>query len=167
MNDPVLKIKLLAKTEMTLAKLQARKTANQAVFAAVALFFVLLGLGMLNFAGYQALVSLYSPAISALGIAVIDMLLGVIILKAAFKVGKSSDEEKMAQEVRDMVYSEVSGEFDSVKQNFKKISDDVYNIRAGFGSVASGSAGLAGLVPLIELLTKTIKKKKERVPREK
>ncbi|MEN8190457.1 MAG: hypothetical protein ABFS19_11460 [Thermodesulfobacteriota bacterium] len=161
MNDPILKLKLLAKTEMTLGKLRARQTASQAVLSAIALFFVLLGLGMLNFSGYQSLSSRFSPAGASLCIAIIDIIIGVAVLRVAARSGSNSDEEKMAQEIRDLVYSELEADVDAVKAEFSKVTDDVYRIRSGFTALTSGKVGGAvGLIPLIELLTKAVNKKK-------
>ncbi|MEN8191072.1 MAG: phage holin family protein [Thermodesulfobacteriota bacterium] len=161
MNDPILKLKLLAKTEMTLGKLHARQAASRFVFATIALFFVLLGLGMLNFAGYQALSVRFSPAVAALFIAVIDIVIGMAVLRIAASSGSDSDEEKMAQEIRDMVYSELNNDIEAVKREFTKVTDDVYRIRSGFNSLTSGKLGGAvGLIPLLDLLTKTVKKKR-------
>ena len=161
MNDPILKLKLLVKTETTLGKLHARRTASQGVFAAIALFFVLLGLGMLNFAGYQSLSVKFSPASAALIIAVIDILIGMAVLRIATRSGSDSDEEKMAQEIRDMIYSELNNDVEGIKAEFSKVTDDVYRIRSGFNALTSGKVGGAvGLIPLLDLLTKAVKKKK-------
>ena len=163
MNDLILKLKLLVKTEMTLGKLQARRTANQVVFSVIALFFVLLGLGMLNFAGYQSCIIIFSPALSALLIAIADILIGAVILGFAARTNNNSDEEKMAQEIREMVYSELGADVDAVKTEFTKVTDDVNRIRLGFSALTSGSGSVSGVVafaPLIELLTKAVNKKK-------
>ena len=161
MNDPILKLKLLAKTEMTLGKHHARKAATQAVLAAVALFFVLLGLGMLNFAGYQSLSVKISPALAALFIALTNILIGIVILRIAARSGSDSDEEKMAQEIRDMVYSELNHDVEGIKAEFTKVTDDVYRIRSGFNALTSGKVGGAiGIIPILDLLTKAVKKKK-------
>lgn len=161
MNDPILKLKLLAKTEMTLGRFHARRAASQAIFSAIALFFVLLGLGMLNFAGYQSLTVKFSPALAALFVAGIDIIIGVAVLRFATNTGSNSDEEKMAQEIRDMVYSELNNDVDSVKAEFAKVTDDVARIRSGFTALTSGQVGgVVGLIPLIELLTKAVNKKK-------
>ncbi len=161
MNDPILKLKLLVKTEMTLGRLHARRAASQAVLAAVALFFVLLGLGMLNFAGYQSLSVRFSPAVAALSIAILDIIIGLTVLRISTHSGSESDEEKMAQEIRDLVYSELNNDVKAVKAEFTKVTDDVYRIRSGFNALTSGKIGGAvGLLPLLDLLTKAVKKKK-------
>ncbi len=161
MNDPILKLKLLAKTEMTLGKYHARKAATQAVLAAVALFFVLLGLGMLNFAGYQSLSVQISPALAALFIAITNILIGIVILRIAARSGSDSDKEKMAQEIRDLIYSELNNDVEGIKAEFTKVTDDVYRIRSGFNALTSGKIGGAiGLIPILDLLTKAVRKKK-------
>jgi len=162
MNDPVLKLRLLAKTELTLGRFHARRAANQAILSAVALFFVLLGLGMLNFSGYQALTVIFGPALAALFVAGADIVIGMAVLVFAARTGTNSDEEKMAKEIRDIVYTELNNDVDAVKAELVKVSDDVYRIRSGFAALSSGKfSGIFGLVPLIELLTKVVNKKKQ------
>ena len=161
MNDPVLKLKLLVKTEMTLGRLHARRAASQAVFAVIALVFILLGLGMFNFAGYQSLSVRFSPAVAALSVAILDIVIGLLVLRISASPGSESDEEKMAQEIRDLVYSELNNDVEAVKAEFSKVTDDVYRIRSGFSALTSGKIGGAvGLMPLLSLLTKTVKKKR-------
>jgi len=162
MKDPILKLKLLAKTEMTLGKHQARRTATQVILTAVALLFVVLGIGMLNFAGYQSFAVKFSPALAALFVALIDIIIGMIVLKLSSKAGRTnSDEEEMVKEIRDLVYTELNTDVDALKAEFAKVSDDVYRIRSGFSAITSGKAGgFLSIIPLIELLTKTMRKKK-------
>ena len=162
MKDPVLKLHLLARTEMALGRIKARRTASQVTLSAIALVFVLLGLGMLNFSGYHAFAVRFSPALAGLFIAIIDIIIAVVIFSLAGRTGRDSNEEKMAKEIRDLAYSELNADVDTLKAEFSKVSDDVHRIRSGFSAITSGSAGgLSGIVPLLGLLTTAVKKKRK------
>lgn len=156
MSDPMLKLQIIARSELALAQLRTRRTMSRAVLFVVAVVFALLGLGMLNFSAYQALVVNYGAAQSALYVALSDMALGIIIILAAQRAGPSENEEKLARELRDYAYSELNNDINQVKSGFAEITSDVKQIRSGFNSFSGGA--ISGLSPLLGLLIKTIKK---------
>jgi hypothetical protein len=99
--------------------------------------------------------------VAALSVAILDIVIGLLVLRISASPGSESDEEKMAQEIRDLVYSELNNDVEAVKAEFSKVTDDVYRIRSGFSALTSGKIGGAiGLMPLLSLLTKTVKKKR-------
>ena len=49
MSDPMLKLQVLARSELALVQLRTRRTMTRAVMFVVAVVFALLGLGMINF----------------------------------------------------------------------------------------------------------------------
>lgn len=157
MNDPVLKINLLVRSEMALARIQTRRAVSRFILSLVALVFVLLGLGMLNFAIYQAFAVHLSPAMAGLCVALINLLLAGVIFWVAGKTGTESNEEKMAQEIRDLAYAELNSDAASVKSEISKVSNDIKRIRAGFNSFTDTTSSM---IPLFSLLTKALSKKK-------
>jgi len=157
MNDPVLKINLLVRSEMALARIQTRRAVSRFILSLIALVFVLLGLGMLNFAIYQALAVHLSPAMAGLFVALINLFLAGIIFFIAGKTGTESNEEKMAQEIRDLAYAELNSDVASVKSEIGKVSGDIKKIRAGFNSFTDTTGSI---IPLFSLLTKALSKKK-------
>jgi len=162
MKDPVLKLQLLARTEMALGRIQARRAGTRITLSLIALVFVLLGLGMLNFSGYQAFAVRFSPAFSGLFIALIDIGVAVTIFILAGRTSSESNEEKMAKDIRDLAYSELNADVDALKAEFARVSSDVHRIRSGFSAFRGGAAGgLGGIVPLLGLLTKAVKKNKK------
>ncbi len=159
MTDPVLKLQILARAEMALARIHARRAANRGAYFAVALVLALLGLGMLTFAAYQALLIQYSPAIAALLVAVADLLLAVIVIVIAKRVGVHVEEEKMALEIRELAYNELSTDVEAAKAEFSKVGADVRRIQSGFSSFSSSAAGSIGaLIPLFNMLIKALKR---------
>lgn len=157
MNDPVLKINLLVRSEMALARIQTRRAVSRIILSLVALVFVLLGLGMLNFSIYQAFTAHFSPAVAGLYVALINLFLAGVIFLFAGKVGAESNEEKMAQEIRDLAYNELNTDVDSLKSEVSKVSDDIKRIRRGFNSFTDTTGSI---IPLLSLLTKAVAKKK-------
>ena len=157
MNDPVLKLNLLVRSEMALARIRSRRGVTRIIFSLIGMIFVLLGLGMLNFAIYQAFAAGFSPAMSGLFVALINLFLAGFIFLVASKTGAESNEEKMAQEIRDLAYAELNSDVAAVKNEISKVGDDVKRIRAGFSSLTGSTSSI---LPIFNLLTKAVTKKK-------
>jgi len=160
MADPVLKLKILARSEMTLLRLQARRNAVRTELFLLALIFALLALGMLNFAGYQALSVKIGPAFAALLVALANGFLALVLVAVSRTAGQGAEQEKMVRDIRDMAYSELSADFDEVKAGVAQVTEDLGRIRSGFSAVTGGSGGLAGnLSPVLSLLIGAVKKR--------
>ena len=159
MTDPILKLQILARSEMALLKLQAQRSTSRTSLLVVALVFVLLTLGMLNFSAYQALVETQSPALAALIVAVINGFLALIMVLISRSAGPNAEQEKMVRDIRDLAYNELSADFDEVKSKVSQVTEDVGRIRSGFSALTSGSSGMANsLGPLLGLLIGAVKK---------
>lgn len=159
MADPILKLQILARSEMALLRLQAKRNAVRTASFVVALVFVMLALAMLNFAGYHALVETRSPAIAALLVAVADIVVAVIVVLMSRGAGTNEEQEKIVRDIRDLAYNELSADFDEVKAKVSEVTEDVKRIRSGFSAVTGGSAGIANnLAPLLGLLISAVKK---------
>ena len=162
MNDPVLKLNLLVRSEMTLARIHTRKVVSRIILSLIALVFGLLGLGMLNFSIYQVFATYYSASIAGGLVALINLLIAILLFIIAAKAGDESNEEKMAEELRDLIYSELTEDAAALKAEFAQVINDVHRIRSGFSDLTSGKiGGLVGMVPLFELLNRVVQKKKK------
>ncbi len=153
MSDSAFKLQLLVRAELALTKIYARRSILRAAFVAVALVFILMALGMLNYAVYLSLLDKYTPGIAALLVAFVDVACALVILIIGRKAGPSESEENMAQEIRDMAYDEVSKDVEEVKLKIEQLTDEVKNIRAGVSTAVGTIRFFAGL------LSKTVKKK--------
>lgn len=163
MADPILKLQILARSEIALFRLQAKRNAVRTASFVVALVFVMLALAMLNFAGYQALVETRSPAIAALLVAVVDIVIAVIVVLISRGAGPNEEQEKMVRDIRDLAYNELSADLDEVKVKVSEVTDDVKRIRSSFSAFTSGSAGIANnLAPLLGLHVSAIKKSRSK-----
>jgi hypothetical protein len=156
MSNPVLKLQILARAELTLAQIHARRAASRSALFSVAMVFLLLGLGMLTLAGYHALVPTLGAAWSAFVVALVDLVIGGAVLLAARRAGPKESEEKLARELRDLAYAEISADIDEMKTELEQIASEVRRIRSGLGTMI-GSAS-ASLGPLVGLLTKMVKR---------
>jgi hypothetical protein len=161
MADPGHKLKILARSEMTLIRLQARRNAIRMELFLVALVFVLLALGMLNLAGYQALAVKKGPAFAALIVALADGLLALVLVFVSRRVGPGDEQEKMVRDIRDLAYNELSTDFDKVKSGVTEVTEDLRRIRSGFTAITGGSGGLvANLSPVLSLLIDAVKNRR-------
>lgn len=162
MDETLLKLRVLARAEMTLAKANARRMAARSRLYAIALGMVLLTVVMINIAAYEYLSTLKGEAIAALLVALANGVLAVLVIFAASRI-QAGPEEEMVKEIRELALSELSADAEGVKQSFAQISADVERIRSGFSSVSglfgSGHSGLGSLGPLLGMLTSMLKKK--------
>ena len=162
MDETLLKLRVLTRAEMTLAKANARRMAARSRLYAIALGMVLLTVVMINIAAYEYLSTLKGEAIAALLVALANGVLAVLVIFAASRI-QAGPEEEMAKEIRELALSELSADAEGVKQSFAQISADVERIRSGFSSVSglfgSGHSGLGSLGPLLGMLTSMLKKK--------
>lgn len=135
MSDRPFKLQLLVRAELALAKIHARRSLVRVTVIAVALVFVLMGLGMLNFAAYLSLLDKYSPGVAAMLVAMGDVLLALIIYIIGQNAGSSESEEKLAQEIRDMAYTEVSKDVEEIRAKVDQLTGDVKRISTGVSTV--------------------------------
>jgi len=155
MSDSTFKLQLLVRAELALTKIYARRSLFRAASVAVALAFVLLGLGMLNYAAYLSLLEQHTPGVAALLVASADAACAVVIIFIGSKLGPSDAEEKMAREIRDMAYNEVGKDVEEVKQRIEQLAVEVKSIRTAV------STALGTIKFFAALLSKSAKKPSE------
>lgn len=160
MKDPLLKLKILTRTESALLKIQLRRTVNFILIYVVVFLFITISFCMLNFAAYQALAETLGPAIAALLVALVDGILAFILISISQQVGKMTEQEVMLRDIRDLAFNELSADVDDVKSQVTKVNDDVQSIRSGLSSFngASSINILGNLSPILTLLIDLLKK---------
>ena len=162
MDETLLKIRVLTRAEMTLAKANARRIAARSRLYAIALGILLITVVMINLAAYQYFSTQLSQALAALVIAMANAVLALLFIFVASRI-KPGPEEEMVKEIREMALSELSADAEVVKQNFAQIGADVERIRSGFSSVSgmlgSANSGFGSLGPMLGMLTSMLKKK--------
>jgi hypothetical protein len=162
MDETLLKIRVLTRAELTLAKANARRIAARSRLYVIALGMILLTVIMINIAAYEYLSTLESEPAAALIVAFANAVLAGLVILVASRI-KPGPEEEMVKEIRELALTELSADADGIKQNFAQISSDIERIRAGFsavsGALGSAQAGLGSLSPVLSLLTGMLKNK--------
>ncbi len=162
MDETLLKLRVLTRAEMTLAKANARRIGVRSRLYAIALGMVLLTVVMLNIAAFEYLSTQMSDAMAAVTMAIVNAILAMLLMFVATRI-QPGPEEEMVKEIRDLALTELSADADGIRRRFTQISSDVERIRSGFSSVSGvfGSSGssLGSLGPLLGMLTSMLKKK--------
>jgi hypothetical protein len=156
MSEPIMKLQLIARSEIALAQINARRVASRSALFSVALVFLLLGLAMMTMAVYFALQPHLGAPLAAFTVSMIDMIIGILFILIARRAGPSDNEEKLAREIRDMAYTELGADIEKVKGELDQMTSDVKRIRSGFTSFTSGAAGSLG--PIVSMLIKVAKR---------
>ena len=164
MAEPVLKLQLLARAEMALAQIRARRAAERSTLFMVAMVFALAGLGMLNFAGYHALVPSFGPAKAAFLVSLVNIAIAVIVILFGRRAGPSESEEKMARELRDLAYRALNEDMEEVKVRLSQVTADVQRIRSGFSAFGGGAANLAPVIGMLVSLLRRERGRKKPAP---
>lgn len=152
----MMKLQIIARSEIALAQINARRMASRSALFAVALVFLLLGLAMMTMALYFALVPNFGEPWAAFIVSMLDTAIGVIVLLLARRAGPSENEEKLAREIRDMAYTELGNDIDQFKGELNQITGDIKRIRSNITSFTSGAAGTIG--PIVSMLLKVAKR---------
>ena len=91
MSEPMMKLQIIARSEVALAQLNARRAATRSAYFAVALVFLLLGLAMMTAAVFFALEPKIGAPLAAFTVSSIDTVIGIIFVLVARRAGPSSD----------------------------------------------------------------------------
>ncbi len=146
MSDPIFKLQLLARSELTLTEIYARRAASRTLYLGIALVLCLIGLAMFNFAGYLALSIRTTPAIAALSMAALNAVGAGIFVAVSRKAGPSEGEERMAREIRELAYKEVSEDVEEVKGRLEKLATEVTSIGENVTRATSGIRFMLGVL---------------------
>jgi L-fucose isomerase-like protein len=153
-NDTIMKLRILARAEVTLARINLQRTANRAKLYAIAIGLGLLAVVMVNIGAYQLLAETYGNAVAAFLLAAGNGALAGAVLLAVSRL-QPGPEEKMVQEIREMALAEVTADVEEMKADFTQLGADVKRIQTGFSALSSGGGigtGLAGLMPVISMI---------------
>ena len=150
------KLRILARAEMALAQIRVKRTGFQAALFAVAAFLALVGIALFNLAAYNALVPRLGPALAALAVGGVNLLLAAIAVIVALKARPGSSDEKMAREIRDLASDEIKKDVDEVRDDINRISDEIAGIRAGVSSIGEVVPG--GVRSVVDLADSVRKK---------
>ena len=163
MDDLVLKLRILLRAESAIRQNQIRLAFRQAQLIAVGLLLALLALGMLNVSIYLALETRLGGSTAALVLAAGNGVLALILVLMAAR-SKPGPEVEMAEEIRDLAFTELSADADELKQELQQVRAEVTQISTGFRRLLSGDLsplGLPNLAPLVGVLASSLKSRKK------
>ncbi len=101
MDETLLKLRVLTRAEVTLAKANARRIAARSRLYVIALGMVLITVVMFNFAAFEYISTQMSNAMAALTIAIVNGLLAMLLLYMATRI-RPGPEEEMVREIREL-----------------------------------------------------------------
>jgi hypothetical protein len=163
MHETVMKLRILARAEITLARIYLQRAANRALLYAIAIGLLFLAIVMVNIGAYQLLAEIYGNAVAAFLVAAGNGLLAAIILLAIHQL-KPGPEEQTVREIRDSALAEFSADIDEIEEDFTLLGADVKRFRTGFSALRRGGSigiGLVGLAPVIATIIESLKKRRK------
>ncbi len=158
MNEFMVKLRILARAEVTLFKSDAQRRTNMALLSAisvgcifVALVFVNVGFFFMLTESDVASRAAFILAGGNFGLAVVPFLLR--------RQSKPGPEEQMVREIREMAADEVVKDINSVSSEIAAVGSGIKQLKAGVSSFGGGGMGALGpLLPfVIDLLKKSTK----------
>jgi len=152
MDDLIAKLRLLAKAETILIRLHLQRAVRQMSFVIVAALFGLLALAMLNVALYLFLAPRFDPALAALAVAGLDMLVAVAAILAAsrLELGPEADD---AASIRDAVSNDLAAAAKRLQVQLDDLGHDIKRIRSTVTGIAQpGGISLSAVFQWITML---------------
>lgn len=152
------KLHLLVRSEKALLKLEMRRKGRQAVLISIGLLAILATLVMLNVSGYLYFVQSFSTLHAAMILTAINLSLAILLFVLASRQELGAEAEAV-HEIRDYALSELSGEFDEIKQEASEIRESFSKVSGGISSLFNRDfSALKAVLPLVEMFVKTRKK---------
>jgi hypothetical protein len=158
MNEMMLKLRIWARAETTLLRINARRTGNRFTALAIALGFGVLAAGMINIGLFELLAESYGRAKGAFYLAGANALLAALVVFVAQRA-KPGLEEEMVNEIREMALAELQEDADEIKDEFDRIAMHVKQIEDAVTALRGiGSGGTFGsLGPVVDLAVHALK----------
>lgn len=161
MNEMMLKLRIWARAETTLLRINAQRTGNRFTTLSIALGFAILAVGMINIGLFEFLAESYGRVKGAFYLAGADALISALVVFIAQR-SKPGLEEEMVNEIREMALAELQTDADEIKEEFDRIAAHLKEIESavsalrGWGSGSSSSA-LSTVGPVVELAVHALK----------
>ena len=162
MNEFIVKLRILARAEVTLFKADAARRTNQALLAAISIGCVFVGLVFVNLGLFYMLTESDIDSRAAFILAAGNI--GLAIVPFLFRRNaKPSAEEVMVREIREMAAAEISKDITEVTDEIGAVTDSVKQLKSGISSFTSGGGGggaMGLLGPVLPLVIDLLKKGK-------
>lgn len=162
MNETMLKLRIWARAEASLGKINARRTGQRLAMLGVSVGLTVLTVGMLNLGAYEYLAETHGKAEAAFMLAGGNALLAVLVALAAQR-SSSRPEEAMVREIREMAMAELSADAEQLREEFRRVSQHVRRIENGLSAISnassSGVAMMATVGPVLEMIVHALKQR--------
>ena len=152
-NETMLKLRIWARAETTLAKMTVRRTGQRFTAVAIAVGLALLTVGMINLGTFELLAEAYGRAKGAYYLAAGNGLLAILLVLAAQR-HKAGPEEEMVNEIREMALAELQTDADEIKDEFNRLTGHVRRIEDAVSTLTGSGSSLAKIstvAPVVEL----------------
>ena len=158
MNEMMLKLRIWARAETTLLKINARRTGNRFTALAIALGLGILAVGMINIGLFELLAESYGRVKGAFYLAGANGLLAAIVVFVAQR-SKPGLEEEMVNEIREMALAELQTDADDIKAEFDRIAEHLKEIEEAVSALRGIGHGstLSSLGPVVDLAVHALK----------
>lgn len=153
MNRISRNISIILKAERVMARRRLAVFRTQIGMFAAAGLVAGIGIIMLNVSGFYALNSVYSPQVSALIVALINLGLALLLGVLASRLSTATELAPVA-EVRDLAMEDLEAEMDGVIEEAGQLTENIRRIAQD----PMGTLFPAALAPLIGFLIREIKK---------
>jgi hypothetical protein len=141
MKDTMRKLRVAAQAESVLLKLKTRRAIRSALFVALALVFALLAIRVINGAAFEALKTSWGALKAGLVVGGVDLVIAALLVRWGLREKSDGDEERLAQQVREMTYASVSDDLEEARIELQGFVADVRRIRHAVGIFTSGVGG--------------------------
>ena len=146
MSDAMMKMQVLTRAELALAQIRLQRSLRQAAWLAMAGLVGLVSLAMMDVAIYHALTPWRGPALAALAIAVLNGVLAAMFVAVAKRIAANVTEERLAQQMRDLVAAELNNDVEQVRAELAEVSQAARKVRSGLTAVSTVPFELGSLV---------------------
>lgn len=160
MDEFLVKMHLLLKTEMILLRLQLSRTIQQAAFYIAAALLAVLAAGMLNIALYLYLAPRLDGASAALAVAMVDIALAVVAVVVASHL-RLGPEVDAVRSLREATMANLTVDAERVKTQIAELQDDVKRIRTAVtGFMSFDGVNLASFIQWVPMLLRVLMRRK-------
>ncbi len=162
MNEFIVKMRILARAEVTLFKADARRRSNELMLAFVSIGCVFVGLVFVNMGVFYRLTESAVESRAAFILAVANFGLSIVpfLMRRRSRPGA---EEQMVREIREMAAEELSKDFAAFADEVSAVGDGIKNLKSGISSFTSagngvGTGALGAIGPVLPLVIDLLKK---------
>jgi hypothetical protein len=162
MNELIVKLRILARAEVTLFKADAQRRSNAAALTAISLGCILVALIFVNMGFFFTLTESEIDSKAAFILAAGNLALAVVPYLFR-RQAKPGPEEEMVREIREMAADEVSKDISSITDEIASVGAGIKQLKSGISSFSGGGMGgaMGALGPALPLVIDLLKKSKK------